>query len=95
LCLGEWDYPRVLCPACGEQEFDRLPVYSTDVLPHVRVDGCDRCHTYVKTVDLTKDGLAVPFVDDLASVTLDLWAREQGYQRLSPSLLRLEAGATA
>jgi FdhE protein len=92
LCLSEWDYPRVLCPACGEQEFDRLPVYSTGTLPHVRVDGCDRCHAYVKAVDLTKDGLAVALVDDLASVTLDLWAREHGYHRVSPSLLRLEAG---
>jgi FdhE protein len=92
LCLSEWDYPRVSCPACGEQEFDRLPVYSSGMLPHVRVDGCDRCHTYVKAVDLTKDGLAVALVDDLASVTLDLWAREHGYHRMSPSLLRLEAG---
>ena len=47
-----------------------------------------RC-TYVKTIDLTRDGLAVPVVDDLASVTLDLWARERGYQRLYPNLLRL------
>jgi FdhE protein len=93
LCMSEWDYPRVLCPVCGEQEFDRLPVYSADALTHVRVDGCDRCHTYVKAVDLTKDGLAVALVDDLASVTLDLWAREHGYRRISPSLLRLEAAA--
>ena len=95
LCLSEWDYPRVLCPACGEQQFDRLPVYSTDALPHVRLDGCDGCRTYVKAVDLTRDGLAVPLVDDLASVTLDLWAREHGYRRISPSLLRLEAGEAA
>jgi formate dehydrogenase maturation protein FdhE len=28
-------------------------------------------------------------VDDLATLPLDLWAREQGYQRIRPNLLRL------
>jgi hypothetical protein len=89
LCLTEWDYLRVKCPACDENRFDALPVYTADAVAHVRVDACDTCRTYMKTVDLTKDGLAVPLVDDLASVPLDLWAREHGYQRLHPNLLRL------
>jgi len=33
--------------------------------------------------------LAVPTVDDLASLPLDLWARDRGYQRLYPNLLRI------
>jgi FdhE protein len=89
LCLTEWDYLRVKCPACDENRFDALPVYTADAVAHVRVDACDTCRTYVKTVDLTKDGLALPLVDDLASVPLDLWAREHGYHRLHPNLLRL------
>jgi formate dehydrogenase maturation protein FdhE len=44
---------------------------------------------YVKTIDLTLDGQAVPVVDDVASVPLDLWARDAGYVRLRPNLLRL------
>jgi FdhE protein len=89
LCLTEWDYLRVKCPACDENRFDALPVYTADAVAHVRVDACDTCRTYMKTVDLTKDGLAVPLVDDLASVPLDLWARDHGYHRLHPNLLRL------
>jgi FdhE protein len=89
LCLTEWDYLRVHCPACGANRFDALPVYTADTPAHVRIDACDECHAYLKTVDLTKDGLAVPIVDDLASVPLDLWAREHGYHRARPSLLRL------
>ena len=42
-----------------------------------------------ETIDLTKDGLAVPIVDDIATVSLDLWAHERGYERLRPNLLRL------
>jgi FdhE protein len=89
LCLAEWPYLRVHCPACEENRFEALPVYTADAPAHVRVDACDRCRTYVKTVDLTKDGLAVPVVDDLATVALDLWARDRGYQRVYPNLLRL------
>jgi FdhE protein len=87
VCLREWECLRIVCPACGEQEFDKLPVYTAEQFAHVRIDACDRCHHYVKTIDLTKDGLAVPCVDDLASVSLDLWAREQGYTRVKCNVL--------
>ncbi len=88
-CFTEWEYLRVVCPACDEQRFDALPVYTADAVSHARVDACDSCRRYLKTIDLTKDGLADPMVDDLATLPLDLWAREQGYQRLRPNLLRL------
>jgi len=83
LCLTEWDYLRVVCVSCGEQRFDALPVFSaTEQFPHARIDACDTCRRYLKTIDATKDGHAVPVVDDLATVALDLWAREQGYTRV-------------
>jgi FdhE protein len=88
-CLTEWPYRRVVCTSCGEEEFEKLPVYTADALPHVRVDACDRCRRYLKTVDLSKNGLAVPVVDDLATVSLDLWAKESGYHRLRANLLQL------
>ena len=87
LCLQEWECLRIVCPACGEQDFDKLPVYTAEQFSHVRIDACDRCHHYVKTIDLTKDGLAVPCVDDIASVSLDLWARERGYTRIKWNVL--------
>jgi FdhE protein len=89
LCLTEHEYLRVVCPACGEQEFELLPVYSADRFGHVRVDACDRCHAYLKTIDLSKDGLAIPIVDDIATVSLDLWARDRGYLRLRRNVLGL------
>ena len=30
LCLVEREYLRVVCPSCGEQQFDALPVYTAD-----------------------------------------------------------------
>jgi FdhE protein len=89
LCFTEWDYRRILCPHCGEQQFDALPVYTAEQFEYVRIEACTSCQRYIKTIDLTKNGLAVPPVDDIASVSLDLWAREQGYVRIRENLLAL------
>jgi FdhE protein len=85
LCFTEWRFPRVVCPSCGERKFDALPVYSAEQVSGARIDGCESCGAYLKAIDASKDGTAVPEVDDLATLTLDLWAREHGYRRLRPS----------
>ncbi len=87
LCAHEWDFRRIVCPACGEESVDKLPVYTAEELPHVRVEACDTCHSYIKTIDLTKDGHAVPVVDELAAIPLSLWAAEKGYVKVIPNLL--------
>jgi FdhE protein len=86
-CSQEWEFRRILCPTCGEEAEDKLPVYTAEQIPHVRVETCETCKFYLRTVDLTKDGHAVPLVDDLASIPLTLWAHEHGYTRLQPNLL--------
>lgn len=87
LCAHEWNFRRLYCPSCGEEREPQLAFYSAPEIPHVRVDVCDTCHTYLKTVDLTKMGLAVPIVDELATTPLDLWAREHGYNKLQINIL--------
>lgn len=89
LCATEWEYRRLVCPGCGEESADKLPVYVAEQLPHVRVEACDTCRSYIKTIDLTKDGRAVPVVDELAALPLSLWAAEHGYTKVSPNLLGL------
>jgi FdhE protein len=87
LCSLEVEFRRILCPACGEQDRERLPVYSSAEFDYVRVEACDTCHIYIKAVDLTKNGLALPVVDEIASVVLDIWADEHGYEKLQTNLL--------
>ena len=89
ICMEEWSFLRVACPSCGEERFESLPVFTTTEIPNVRVDACDNCKHYIKTVDMTKDGLSVPIVDELAAASLDLWAKENGYLKLSPNLVGL------
>lgn len=88
-CLGEWEFRRILCPGCGEENHAKLPVYTAEELKHVRVEGCDSCKNYIKTVDLTQSGLGEPIVDEMASIPLDLWAQSQGYTKLQSNLMQL------
>ena len=86
-CLTEWEFRRILCPMCNEEDHRKLPRYSAEELDAVRVEACDTCHCYLKSIDLTVDGLAVPLVDEVATVPLDLWAVEHGYQKVAPNLM--------
>jgi len=86
-CAQEWEFRRILCPTCGEEAEAKLPVYVAEQFPHIRVEACDTCKFYLRTIDLTKDGHSIPLVDDLAAIPLTLWAHEHGYSRLQPNLL--------
>ena len=86
-CLCEWEFRRIVCAGCGQEDQAKLPVYTAEQFPHIRVECCDACNTYIKSVDLTKNGLADPLVDELASVPLDLWAQEHSYAKLRANLL--------
>jgi len=89
VCSTEWPFRRVACPNCGERDKDKVPVYTAADFDHVRVEACDRCKTYIKAVDLTRDGRAVPVVDELATVALNIWAENRGYTKLESNLLGL------
>jgi formate dehydrogenase maturation protein FdhE len=89
LCAHEWAFRRIYCPACGEEREPQMAFYSAPEIAHVRADVCDTCHTYLKCIDLTKTGLAIPVVDELATIPLDLWAREHGYAKLQINLLAI------
>ncbi len=89
MCATEWRFQRLTCPHCGETKADKLPLHTAESIAHVRVDACTTCTKYIKTVDLRKDGTAVPLVDELAAVELDIWAREQGLTKLRANVLGL------
>ncbi len=86
-CLAEWEFRRIVCAGCGEENNTKLPVYTASDFDYIRVECCDTCHGYLKAVDLTKNGLAEPMVDELAAAPLDLWAQEHGYAKLQRNLM--------
>jgi formate dehydrogenase maturation protein FdhE len=87
-CSHSWMHSRMCCVACGETSANRLLVYSDgEQLPHLRVDACDTCRRYLLAVDLRKDAAAVPLVDELAAIPLDLFAKERGLTKIVPNLM--------
>jgi len=88
-CFTAWPFRRVLCAHCGEEDERRLGYFHGPPFDHLRVDACDTCRHYLKTVDLTRLGIAVPIVDEVAGAPLDLWAIEHGYEKIELNLVGL------
>jgi len=86
LCGLEWNVGRILCPACGEEDPLKLPIYSSDAHPAVRIETCDTCRRYVKSIDMTQDARPIPPIDDLLSLSMDLWAVDEGFVRIEPGM---------
>jgi formate dehydrogenase formation protein len=87
-CAGTWIFSRMTCAGCGETDGTKLPIFQADAqLPHLRVDGCRSCNRYLMTIDLRRDERAVPIVDELAALPLDLYAADQGLTKITPNLL--------
>ena len=86
-CLTAWPFRRVVCANCGEENPIKIGYYHSPEYDHVRVEACDTCKYYIKAVDLTKYGLAVPLIDEVAAAPLDLWIRERGYTKIEMNLL--------
>lgn len=88
-CLTAWPFRRVVCAYCCEERPAKLGYFHSQEFEHIRVEACDTCKRYVKGVDLTRFGLAVPLVDEVASAPLDLWAQEHGYTKIELNLVGL------
>jgi len=89
LCGTEWSFQRILCPSCFEADPKKLPSFSADRHPNVRIEACETCRRYMKSIDLTLDARPIPEVDDVLSISLDLWAAEQGFRRIEPGIAGL------
>src|SRR5262245_33163290 len=86
-CLNIWPFRRVVCANCGEEDPAKVGYYSAPDYGHIRVEACETCRHYIKGVDLTRYGFAVPVVDEVAAAPLDLWAVERGYIKIEMNLL--------
>lgn len=88
-CFTAWPFGRIRCAQCGEEDEHRLGYFHSPAFDHLRVDACDTCRHYLKTVDLTRLGIAVPIVDEVAGAPLDLWAVDHGYHKIELNLVGL------
>ena len=89
LCATSWRIDRLTCAGCGERSAEQLEMHTAESVPWVRVDECRTCRGYLKTIDLRQRGDAVPIVDELATVELDVWARERGLTKVRTNVLEM------
>jgi FdhE protein len=87
-CQNVWDFSGNACPSCGETTGSQRTMYTDPAeFPHLRVDACATCRRYLIDVDLNRDRQAVPEVDELAALPLDLYATEHGLTKITPNLM--------
>ncbi|HKW78253.1 MAG TPA: formate dehydrogenase accessory protein FdhE, partial [Candidatus Limnocylindria bacterium] len=87
-CAATWGYPRMTCVSCRETEGGKMPVFADESrLPHLRIDACDTCRAYLVTVDVRREPGAVPLIDEIVALPLDLAAAERGYTKISRNVM--------
>jgi FdhE protein len=84
LCCGfcgtEWSYPRRKCPFCANTDPETLGYFVDEEREALRVDFCETCTRYIKTVNAGLLEEPAPMeVERLASVYLDVLALEHGF----------------
>jgi FdhE protein len=89
VCTMNWLFRRVACAFCDEEQPTKLGYFHTPEYDHVRIESCETCKRYIKGVDLTRLGFAVPLVDEIDAAALDIWAHERGYIKIELNLVGL------
>ncbi len=85
-CGADWQFPRLVCLHCGNEDPDTQRHLSAEGLQEkMRVEVCDKCHGYLKVINAFAPALPEMLtVEDLATLHLDYIAEAHGYARRSP-----------
>jgi FdhE protein len=89
-CGYEWQTQRLYCPFCNNQDQAKLHYFFSEEEKDYRVDVCDVCKKYLKTVDTRE--LKHPvylLLEQISTLHLDLLAQEQGLKSGSPLWLQI------
>ncbi len=82
LCGLEWEYPRMKCPYCQNEDQEKLAYFQIDGEVGRRVDICLHCRHYLKTIDSREEEGSLDWeVEDYLTLHLDQLAQEEGYRR--------------
>jgi len=89
LCNTDWLYNRNRCVNCGNEDDKEMDYYYQEENRAVQLQVCQKCGHYIKLIDMRLDGLAVPHVEDVATLILDLWAKERGFVKFESNIFGL------
>ena len=83
-CACQWRVDRLSCSVCGNKNQGSLQYFCGEGEEAHRVDLCDACHHYIKTIDYRSLEESDPSLEDLATLHLDVVAVQKGYTRAVP-----------
>lgn len=86
-CRTRWQYRRLGCPFCENQDDHRLGTMMFEGEGGLRIDYCESCKGYLKTY--CGQGNEKVLLADWTSIHLDVIARDRGFNRLATSLYEL------
>lgn len=79
-CGFKWNFRRIKCPFCGNDEQQSLAYFAVEGEERHRVDVCNKCRRYIKIVELPKAEEEPNLdVEDIATLHLDMIAYDEGY----------------
>ncbi len=84
-CGYQWRIDRLLCPFCNNKDQESLHYLFAEGEEAYRIDLCDKCHRYIKTIDYRNLAESDPILEDLATLHLDILASQKGYKRPAPN----------
>jgi len=88
LCGSEWNLTRIQCWSCRTTGGIQYLGVAGDG-GAIKAEACTPCGSYLKIFYLEKMPLAEPLADDVASLTLDLLAAQEGWGRSGVNLFLL------
>lgn len=81
MCHTEWAHKRLVCPFCENDDHESLRYFYVENDEARRVDVCDKCKRYIKTIDFRKvDRVLNPFVENISTLALDIVAETEGFR---------------
>lgn len=81
-CSFEWQSERLKCPFCENNDHQTLHYFYAEGDEACRVDLCEKCKTYIKTIDTRKLSYDPDLhLEDIATIHLDILASEKGFSR--------------
>jgi len=85
ICENEWEFQRLVCPACGCNEQAKHGFFEYEDNDLYRVYYCDECKHYIKNVRIPKLKEESSFdlaVEDIITNFLDATMIDKGYKRI-------------
>jgi FdhE protein len=84
-CGYQWRIDRIFCPFCNNKDQESLHYLFAEGEEAYRIDLCEKCHQYIKTIDYRNLEESDIALEDLATLHLDILATQKGYKRPVPN----------